>query len=129
MKLVSKMPVRFLFQDLLKEFSFLDPRNRNKSSLNGVIQLESPFTSFSVDEMDSLSIEFRDFRSATNCLLPSFNASDGSAIDSFWAAIASIRSVTNLESFHFDYLSKLAQTFLTGFLVWRGRLKQKNVLN
>ena len=58
------------------------------------------------------SIEFRDFRSATDCQLPSFNASDDSAIVSFWAAITNIRSITNLESFSFDYLSKLAQTLL-----------------
>jgi len=62
--------------------------------------------------MDSFSIEFCNFRSAPDCQLPSFNASDGSAIDSFWAAMANIHSLTNLESFRFGGLSKLAQTLL-----------------
>ena len=48
---VSKMLAKFPFQDVvLKELSLLDPRNRNKSSLNDVIQLASRFTSFSVDK-------------------------------------------------------------------------------
>ena len=77
------MPAKFLFQDVvLKKLSFL-LHAIGISLLNGVIQLASRFTSFSVDKMDSLSIEFHDFRSATDCRLPSYNASDSSAIDSF----------------------------------------------
>ena len=62
--------------------------------------------------MDSLSIGFHDFRSATECQLLSFIASDDSAVDGFWEAMANIHSITDLESFHFCYLSKIAQTLL-----------------
>ena len=56
---VSKLMDTFPFHDsTLQQHAFLDPRNRDKTSLNGIFQLANCFTSFSPDELDILGMEF-----------------------------------------------------------------------
>ena len=104
---------KFPFNDTtLHELAFLDPRHRDKTSLNGIIQLASRFTSFSPDEVDTLSMEFRDYRSSPIHQLPTFDPKEGGAIDHFWAAMAKVHSVMNLEAYRFGVLSHFAQVLL-----------------
>lgn len=111
---VSKMLAKFPFDDsTIKELAFLDPRNRNKSSLGGLTQLATRFTSFTSDEIDSLCMEFRDFRATSNTHLPTFDPkNDNAAVDHFWAAMSDVRSVADSEMYRFQYLSQLAKTLL-----------------
>ena len=54
---------KFPFEDkVIKELAFLDPCNCTKISTSGIINLATRFTSFSTDVMDTLPIEFQDFR-------------------------------------------------------------------
>ena len=111
---VSKMLVKFPFDDsTIKELAFLDPRNRNKSSFGGLTQLVTRLTSITSDEIDSLSMEFRDFRATSDTHLPTFDPkNDNAAIDHYWAAMSEVRSVTDSEIYRFQYLSQLAKTLL-----------------
>jgi len=109
LKIIGKFP----FNDAtLHELAFLDPRYRDKTSLNGIIQVASRFTSFSPDEMDTLSMEFRDYRASPIDQLPTFDPKEGGAIDHFWAAMAKVHSVMNLEVYRFGVLSHFAQVLL-----------------
>ena len=59
---VAKMIEKFPFNDnTIQELAFLDPRNRDKTSLNGSVQLANRFVSYSTDKLDSLNMEFRDY--------------------------------------------------------------------
>ena len=110
---VSKMITKFPFNnETIGQLAFLDPRNRNKTSINGIIQLASRFTSFSPDEMDSLCLEFRDYRASAWDQLPSFDPKEVRAIDHFWAAMAKVHSIMNSELCRFSVLAKLAQVLL-----------------
>ena len=71
---VSKIINKFPFNNnTIKQLAFLDPRNRDKTSINGIIQLASRFITFSPDEMDTLSLEFRDYRASALDQLPAFD--------------------------------------------------------
>ena len=109
----SKMIAKFPFNDTtIKELAFLDPRNRNKTSMSGLIQLANRFTSFSSDEIDILDMEFRDYRASPLEELPGFNIEETRAIDHFWRAMANVTSITNLEVYRFGTLSSFAQILL-----------------
>ena len=58
-----------------------------------MIQLAIQFTSFIVDEMDNLSMEFQNFRALSDNQLPTFNLDEATAIDHFWAAMAEVKLV------------------------------------
>ncbi len=78
------MIAKFPFNDqVLQQFAFLDPSNRDKTSLNGIVQLASGFGSFSPDEMDTLNMEFRDYRASLLNQLPTFDIKETGAIDQF----------------------------------------------
>ena len=78
------MKQKFPFHDsTLQQFAFLDPRNRDKTSLNGILQLANRFGSLSTDELDTLSMEFRDYRSTPSDQLPVFDAEESGAVDHF----------------------------------------------
>ncbi len=111
---VAKMIDKFPFKDkLLQEFAFLDPRNRDKTSINGLIQLANRFTSFSPDKLDDLNMEFRDYRASSLDELPTFDTQAAAgAIDQFWAAMAEVTSVVHLEVHRFGTLSSFAQILL-----------------
>ena len=50
---VLKMKEKFPFHDsTLQQLAFLDPRNRDKTSLNGILQFANRFASLSSDELD-----------------------------------------------------------------------------
>ena len=71
---VSKIIDKFPFNNnTIKQLAFLDPRNRDKTSSNGIIQLASRFITFSPDEKDTLSLEFRDYRASASDQLPAFD--------------------------------------------------------
>ena len=61
-KMLDKVPLKIV----IKELAFLDPRNHTKISTSGIINLATRFTSFSTDEMDTLAIEFQDFRACSD---------------------------------------------------------------
>ena len=110
---VSKMIAKFPFHDdTIKQLAFLDPRNRDKTSLNDIIQLANRFTSFSLDEIDTLSIEFRDFRATPLDQLPTYDSKEAGAVDQFWASMAKVQSVMDLEVRRFGVLSNFAQVLL-----------------
>lgn len=110
---VTKMIEKFPFNvRIIQEFAFLDPRNREKTSLTGFVQLANRFTSFSPDELDSLSMEFRDYRASPLDQLPTFDAKEAGAIDHFWVSMAKVPSVMDLEVLRFGILSNLAQVLL-----------------
>ena len=54
----------------LKHLALLDPPDLDHSSSAGVIQLATQLTSFTIDEMDNLSMEFQDFRASSENQLP-----------------------------------------------------------
>ena len=96
----------------IKELAFLDPRNRNKSSSTGILELAKRFTSFTIDEMDDLTMQFCDYRAASDDQLPAFDPREYAAIDYFWAAMAEERAVTDLDTLRFGMLSRLAKVLL-----------------
>ena len=111
---VSKMLVKFPFTNgTLKEMAFLDPRNRTMASVTGIVSLASRFTSFSTDEIDTLVLEFRDYRVAPMNELPTFAPAEDAAVDHFWASMAEVKAITDLECLRFTLLSQLAKTLLT----------------
>ena len=104
---ISKMLNKFPFTDnIIKELSFLDPRHRSTSSCSGIISLASRFTSFTEDELDNLSMEFRDFRSSD---LPEFNPKEHAAIEHFWDAMSKVKLVNESK---FETLAALAKVLL-----------------
>ena len=110
---VSKILTKFPFSDnTIKELAFPDPRNSELSSSTGVVQLATKFTSFTVDQMDTLSMQFRDFRAASDDQLPPFDPHETAAIDHFWAAMAEVPLVTDLDTLRFGVLSTLAKVLL-----------------
>ena len=110
---VSKILTKFPFSDnTIKELAFLDPRNRELSSSTGVVQLVTRFTSFTVDQMDTLSMQFRDFRAASDDQLPPFDPHETAAIDHFQAAMAEVPLVTDLDTLRCGVLSVLAKVLL-----------------
>ena len=107
---VSKIIDKFPFtNNTIKQLAFLDPRNRDKTSINGIIQLASQFITFSPDEKDTLSLEFRDYRASALDELPAFDLKEVGAINHFWAAMAKVHSIMDLEVYLFSILTKLAQ--------------------
>ena len=107
---ISKMLNKFPFTDnIIKELSFLDPRHRSTSSCSGIISLASRFTSFTEDELDNLSMEFRDFRSSSDSDLPEFNPKEHAAIEHFWDAMSKVKLVNESK---FETLAALAKVLL-----------------
>ena len=81
--------------------------------MNGLVQLANRFGSFSPDELDTLNMQFRDYRAAPLDQLPTYDPCEAAgAIDHFWAAMAEVKSVTNLEVYRFGTLSSFAQVLL-----------------
>ena len=79
---VSKILTKFPFSDnTIKELAFLDPRNHELSSSTGVVQLATRFTPFTFDQMDTLFVQFRDFRAASDDQLPPFDPHETAAFD------------------------------------------------
>ena len=70
------------------------------------------FITFSPDEMDTLSLEFHDYRASALDQLPAFDLKEVGAIDHFWAAMAKVHSIMDLEVYPFSVLTKLAQVLL-----------------
>ncbi len=97
---------------VLQQFAFLGPRNRDKTSLNGNVQLAIRFGYFSPDEMDTLNMEFRDYRASFLNQLPTFDPKETGAIDHFWAAMAKVPSILDTEVHRFAILSTFAQVLL-----------------
>lgn len=110
---VSKILAKFPFSDsTIKELAFLDPRNRDKCSRNGILQLASRFTSSTADDIDDLTMEFSDYRAASDDQLPKFDPEEVAAVDHFWAAMSEIHTVTDVDTLRFGMLSTLAKVLL-----------------
>ena len=77
-----------------------------------MIQLAIQFTSFTIDEMDNLSMEFQDCCALSDDQLPPFNMVEVTAIDHFWAAMAEVKLVTDICTLRFGILSRLAKVLL-----------------
>ena len=105
--------LKFPFSDsTIQELAFLDPHNRDKSSRTGILELATRFTSFTTDEMDDLTMESSDYRTASDDQLPNFDSQSYAAIDHFWVAMAEVHTVTDLDTLRFGMLSKLAKVLL-----------------
>lgn len=76
------------------------------------MELAARFTSFSMEEIDTLTMEFLDYRAASDDQLPTFDPHECAAIDHFWAAMAELYAVTDLDTLRFGVLSKLAKVLL-----------------
>ena len=110
---VSKMLAKFPFSDsTMKELAFLHPRNRSKTTIAGIVNLTKRFTSFTSDDIDSVVMEFQDYRAVPDEQLPSIRDQDSAAIDHFWAQMAQVKSVTDLSMQRFGFLSQLAKHLL-----------------
>ena len=83
--------------------AFLDPRNGDKTSVSGVIQLATCLTSFSSDDLDCPSMEFRVFHSPAMDQIPAYASHESGAIDTFWATMAEVHSVADLETYRFPF--------------------------
>ena len=118
---MEKIIIKFPFQDrILKEIAFLNPQNRQLTSVMGIVNLASRFTSFSTDKMDELMMEFRDYRGATDGQLPTLLSepleNTGSeatcGLENFWAAMSELKSITDSALLRFGTLSHLAKILL-----------------
>ena len=95
---------KFPFSDATSKYlGFLDPRSHNNSPAAGVIKLATE------EEMDTLFMEFQDFRASSDDQLPPGNLDEPAAIDHFWGAMGEVKLVTDLCTLRFDILSKLAK--------------------
>lgn len=104
---------KFPFNDtIIQPLAFLDPRNRGKTSPAGIIQLANRFTSLSPDEMDTLGMEFYDYRASPLDHLPTFDGKEAGAVDQFWAAMGKVKSVINSDVLRFGVLAQFAQILL-----------------
>ena len=103
---VFKMIDKFSFNnEIIQQLAFHDPRNKDKTSFTNIVHLANQFASFSPDEMDTLGMEFRDYRASTLDQLPAFCENDKGAVDHFWKDMASVTSVMNSEVYRFGKLS------------------------
>ena len=94
---VCKILAKFPFKDrILKKLLILDPRNRSITDTSDVLDLANRFTSFDPDDMDTLTIEYLDYRSCTDEELPVFDPHSDAAIDHFWADIGLFIWVSSL---------------------------------
>ena len=91
------------------------------TSVTGIANLASSFTSFSTDEIDALMMEFRDYHVAPDRQLPAFvsgpsdvteSESISGTLDNFWAAMGELRSITDSTLLRFGTLSHLAKIML-----------------
>ena len=81
---VSKILAKFPFNDnTFKKLQFLDPRNRFTMATADVLDLAGKFTSYTEDDIDSLTMEYLDYRSCTDYELPHFDHHSDAAIDHF----------------------------------------------
>ena len=106
-------------ESVIKELSFLDALNHSNSSCSEIMSLASRFTSFTDDEHDNLSMEFRDFRSCSDSELPQFNSTDYAAIEHYWDAMSKVKLVTDINTSRFGTLALYIQMqILRGYLAW-----------
>ena len=85
---VSKILAKFPFNDnTLKKLQFLDPRKRFNMATADVLDLAGQFTSYTDDDIDSLTM---DYRSCTDDELPHFDHHSDAAIDHFWADVGDV---------------------------------------
>ena len=78
------------------------------TSVTGIVTLASLFTHYSMDEIDALMMEFRDYHVAPDNQLPKFIPSQDVAVDHFWAAMAE-QAITNSDSLRFETFYKTSQ--------------------
>ena len=110
---VCKILAKFPFKDrIFKKLLMLDPHNRSVTDTTDVLDLAIRFTSFGQDDMDSLTMDYLDYRSCTEDELPVFDPRSDAAIDHFWADIGDMKTVANLETLRFGKLSQLAKVLL-----------------
>ena len=109
-KLFQKYPFS---KEAIKSLGFLNPCNRDHLSSAGAIQLATQFTSFTVDDMDNLSMEFQDLRVASDNQLPPFNLNEATVnLDHLWATMAEVMLMTDISTLHYSILSRLAKVLL-----------------
>ena len=108
-KIIDKFPFN---ENIFKKLLMLDPRNRFMADTADVLDLANRFMSFSQDDMDSLTMEYLDYRSCTDDELLSFIPQSDAAIDHFWADIRDMKTVKDLETLRFEKLSLLAKALL-----------------
>ena len=96
----------------LSDLSFIDPRNRAKSTPQGIVR----FMTTNSEQIDAVVGEYRDFCVAPDHQLPSYDPKSANGLDHFWSAMSSQKTVaSNLElpiSFAYSNLARLAKILL-----------------
>ena len=69
-------------------------------------------TSFTDDEHDNLSMEFRDFRSCSDSELPQFHSTNYAAIEHYRDAMSKVKLVTDINTSRFGTLAQFAKILL-----------------
>ena len=102
LRIISKFPFK---DQVIKDLAVLDPTN---TSVSGIIQLATRFIYFFSDDLDCLSMEFRDFRSTSMDQIPAYDSHESGAIDHFWASMAEVCSVSDLETYRLPCFVKIS---------------------
>ena len=113
----SKMLAKFPHGDkTLSDLSFINPRNRAKSTPQGIVQLCNRFMTTNSEQIDAVVGEYRAFCVAPDHQLPSYDPKSANGLDHFWSAMSSQKTVaSNLElpsSFAYSNLARLAKILL-----------------
>ena len=110
---VTKMLAKFPHKDkTISDLSFLNPRNRVKTSSASIARLARRFLTEDPDEIDGIVAEFLSFQVAPDHQLPSFDHTADVAIDHFWSQMARQKAIGDLSSLAYPTLSELAKTLL-----------------
>ena len=110
---VTKMLAKFPHKDkTISDLSFLNSRNRVKTSSASIARLARRFLTEDPDEIDGIVAEFLSFQVAPDHQLPSFDHTADAAIDHFWSQMARQKAIGDLSSLAYPTLSELAKTLL-----------------
>ena len=92
-KILDKFPFR---EETIKELIILDPRNRLNITAVSVLRFMKRFMPTStVDDLDQLQKELRDFKSMPESQFPEFDNTSPSGVDHFWANIGDMMQPGN----------------------------------
>ena len=106
--MLDKFPFR---EETIKDLIILDPRNRSNITAASVLRLMKHFMPTStVDDLDQLQKELRDFKSMPESQLPEFDNTSSSGVDYFWANIGDMMQRENSEEKRFEKLKSLQST-------------------
>ena len=103
---------KFPFQEkTIKYLIILDPRNRPNITAGSLLRLTKRFLPNStVDDLDELQREVRDYKSMPESQIPQFDNASPSGIDHFWADLGDMMQPGNSEEKRFESLQSTSCT-------------------